>query len=57
MRALKKRLADTVRRLQWLIIQGLRDGADFAPLGAVIVAPRFDEEPQQPHPAGCRSLA
>lgn len=37
---------------QWLIIQGLLDGADFAPLGAVTVAPRRPE-PQQPQPAGC----
>lgn len=39
-------------QIQWLIIHGRREGADFAPLGAVTVAPRF-EALQQPHPEGC----
>lgn len=42
---------------QWLIIHGRLEGADFAPLGAVTVAPRFEEVLQQPHPAGCLKRA
>ena len=39
------------------IIQGRRDGADFAPFGAVCVALRRDDPAQQPQPEGCRSRA